>query len=1739
MISNILLRGFKLKFKRLAVLIIIFTIIFLTSAVNATDIEYNDNHTISEDYSNLQLNDIDDVLSQNSKNIYVDDINGDDSNNGNTKEASVKSLTRALELSNDNDSIYIADGVYTNSKNTKISISKSINIIGSADTTFDGENSNYIFNISDDVKVTIKNIKFIKAYKISPYYNPVCMYGAALEINKATVTIDNCSFIKNHIGIHVSLNVVNYGGAISNFGDLTILNSYFDSNYVASDSGLYSYGGAIYNKGKASIKTTTFTNSTTMVYGNGGAIYNDGTMLIDKSIIKNSYSAQQSKGSAIFNAGTLTLTNSIIENNTVTRTNFNDIYGTIYNYGPLTAYGNIFRNNTGIYEAPNDNYKGSPTIFNIGDINATYNVFMNNAPFNGISTDIYVYGGSVISLDDNWWSTNDKPDKSKINLVEEVRSWFVFNMSPEYSPIGIGESIDILSYWSLSSTLTPKINKFPVLNVTFTNGQIISVTPLTDGEAVFKFNTSQLKGYYNVTATIGEFEKTVLVDVGKLVSNINVIVTDNVTYTDDIHLNVEVTGADGKIPTGVASLTIDKTVYIINLTNGKGSLNLSKLNPNNYNFKIAYEGNENYFKAFKNVNVTVNKAPTSLKVYFPDIKIDQKAMVTINLGPSGVQGQAYLLINGVRKKILYLYNGNTTVAVSNFAEGEYNVTVEFFGTNYYSASTASTTFKVTKYEAELNLTAKDISLGENQIISIKVNPSDLRGEAILNINGENRTIFLDSETTNITISGLNYGTYDIWVYYPANQKYSAFNTSASFKVLRTLTKLDVNIIEDGFNGTITVKTNYTDCYGSIGVYINYRLYYAELIKGVANFKVTFDKGTNYIYVFYEGDSKYEASNWNTTLGVAEDFILIGENTTAYEYNDFNYIIHLIEYNGIPMPNRVVSVKFNNKEYFITTNDDGIAKLLLNLNKGLYTITATYKNQTVSNNIQVKQVKFNVTSENITYMTNETITVEFDNNITGEVNLILNDINQTVSIADSKAIFTVPDLKVGSYTAYLKYIKNTHVSDIVSTTFEVKKANPIISTDIGDLVYNDNKTVSVKLPYTATGEVTFTLNGVSQTKQLKDGVIFIDLVGLEKGTYNVTISYDGDSNYNHAYLNLSFNVKDSYSDINLNINDAEYGKNFTVTAVLNETTTGNIVFSVANLTKTVEIKKGQANWTFTGLNSGKYEIKAYYAGDSTFISSTNTTSFNVLKTNSTLELFVNEVYLGENILIYALTSENATGSVSFSILNYYSPRNKAISNGVAVWYISPLNTGNYTIQATYSGDDNYCSLNATYSLSITQRKAVLNVEIDDVTVNDRVIVKTRLTSNGEGITDQVLLTINGRLYRINVKNGVGNLVIGRMNIGNYEYSAVYEGNANFSKSSCSGEFKVADILNLTINTNNVSYYYGANRNFIVSVVGDTDKPISNVDILVKIGTVIYNLTTDDEGKISIPINLNLGNHTVEISFEGNSRYNPAFKTANIEILSTVEGIDVVSIYGSSAQFFAILTDSNGKALGNREVRLTVGSNSYTVRTFPNGIVRVNIKFTPGRYEIVTTNPVTGQQITNTLFIFVKLMENRDVVTYYGNDQVYRVRAYDNEGNPVGEGKIVTFNVGGKTYNIKTDKNGYAVCKVNLKPNVYTITATYDGFKVSNYIVVKPVLTAKNISVKKGKVIKFKAKLVNKNGKALKGKKIKFKFNGKLYKVKTNKKGVATLKLKFKLNVGKYLIKVSYSKSKLKRIIKIKK
>ena len=262
------------------------------------------------------------------------------------------------------------------------------------------------------------------------------------------------------------------------------------------------------------------------------------------------------------------------------------------------------------------------------------------------------------------------------------------------------------------------------------------------------------------------------------------------------------------------------------------------------------------------------------------------------------------------------------------------------------------------------------------------------------------------------------------------------------------------------------------------------------------------------------------------------------------------------------------------------------------------------------------------------------------------------------------------------------------------------------------------------------------------------------------------------------------------------------------------------------------------------------------------------------------------------------------------------------------------------------------------------------------------------------------------------------------------------------------------------------------------------------------------------------------------------------------------------YNSGMDYEARFIDSLGNPLSNRDVVISVGGVDYTVKTDSEGVARLNVKLPVGDHTVSMVNPLTGDETHSNLTISARLVGNKNIVTDYNSGYLYKVRVIGDDGSPVGAGVKFTVPINGKKYTYVTDKDGYITIKIgkSYAPGKYKITLSYKGVTSSKTITVKKILKVKTVK-KSNKKIVLRAtlklskanKYVNKKAynkkSALKNKKITVKFNGKTYKIKTNKKGIAKFtinkKMLNKLKSGKkYKVVFKYGKDIVNRYVKIK-
>ena len=1620
-----------------------------------------------------------------------------ESENANDTLKDVASQSFSDNLDTSNATVYLPDKVYTEHD---ITINRSARIIGSNDTVFEGKSQNSLFTITGNAQVTFENIKFNNFIKQSN--------GAVFDIKKScSVILINCTFTNNSM-------------AINNRGSLEIYDSYFYNNSLTSQN---SHGGAISNDGKLYVENTIFTNSYGPRYSNGATIYNNGEMTLNNSTISNAYAAEDSKGSAIFNNNLCLLTNSIIENNMVERYNFNYMHGVIYNQGNLTAVENIFRNNSGKYVKPNTWYEGSPNIYNVGNINLTYNAFIGNVYFKGLSVDVFNNGARYISLERNWWQTNENPiEANRINEGNTIDSWVVLDITPEYSALNINDSALISAGFRLNDGSKIQSDFFSSFAIT-----------LFDGEGYwgdsFIFNRTQKKGQYAVTASVCNFTKSATVDVGKIPVYVGITTDANITFPDDVRIDFT-----SNVNRNV-TVSINDEKYQVTIRDGRASLTIRNMNAGTYDLSVVYEGDEDHFRAFNSTKVTVNRMPVALTLEnVSDIRADEQMTAVIILNPNVSPVTAELFINGVFNKTIYLYDALNNLTFKNLRQGSYMISVSIAGGENYFSANASKTFHVGRYDPKLNISVEDILLGENA--TARISAYNFTGNVVLSVNGVSTTVFISNDT-NITIPNLEGGLYSASVIFDGDSLYLPSNSTATFRVIRNNPEFNVEITREDKRAHVHVSAN-ESCTGQIGLFVNFVKYYQNLTRGKASFDVGLDSGTNYIFVFFEGDRNFENATYNTTVIIDEEFTIVGEDTEAVEYNNFTYSIVLVEKNRITMPNRNVTIVFDGQIYNVVTDRNGVAGITLNLASGTYTITASYLGRTVTNKISVKSIDYDLKTEDIEFGETESVEVIFNANVTGFVSFKIGNITQNVQVSGSRAQLNISDLSVGRYGIKATYFNDVFTSKTVGSAFEVKKATPRFDIKADNILPGEVEKIEITPLNGFKGNITVSVDGKNYPIEINGSIAVLSITNLEIGVHNLSITAQANENFTDFTYSGIFSVRNRTSAIFLNIANSYFGEDAVINAVLDSDAGGKITFRVSDKSATVDVIDGQAKCIFKGLGAGTYRVDAEYEGDLKFAHSSAYGFFRVLKANSTISIITDEVELGQNIMIYAVVSPNATGKVYFSMVGYYSPRAKQIENASAFWYISPLEAGKYTVIASYTGDANYNPANATFILKVSKTKSILSVSINDASINDRVTTHVKLNDiDGEAISGNVVLKINNRQFTIKVNKGSATFVIGKMNPGSYMFQAVYEGDDSYSTGSTGGRFIVAEnLLESNLTAGDIVAYYKGEQDLKLTLTSN-GKAISQATLRINVNSRSYIVTTDNSGKVSLNLNLAPGKYVANVSFEETLSHQAALTTASITVHSTINATDVLKLYGTGTQYFALFYAPDGSALGNTEVSFTLNGKVYKVKTLPNGVVRLNININPGTYKITAKNPSSGEKVSNKVRIYAKIMGNKDLTQYYGASKTFKVRIYNaSTGNPVGKGQTVKFKVNGKTHKAKTDRKGYASLKINLKAGKYKITTVYDAYNVSNRIVVKSVLSAKNIIGKNVRNLKFKVKLVNKNGKALKGKTIKFKFRGKAYKAKTNRKGIATLAVK-NLKVGKYKIKSVYGKSSITRSIKI--
>ena len=1557
----------------------------------------------------------------------------------------------------------------------------------------------------------------------SKFTNNKAQYGGAAYFNKGFVTITDSVFENNVATAE--------GGAVdfshASVKDLVV--SINNSSFVGNKAPV---AGAIFTNVDSKITNSNFTKNTA---SKGGAVLNENgaKLTVDNSTFKDN--AADSYGGAVFNNGELVVSDSVFDSNDIVNRGSAGVdYGgaAIYNWenAKLDISKSNFTNNIKNY-VNGDRLVGAVTTIGNATISDSY--FVNNSGR---------WGGAL--------AATGGVSGSAINTIDVDGTKFVNNTA-----LYGGAMFVWASNYTISNSVFDNNSAFGKgdMSPNNNNGGALVVTQdnIPVSGKIVNSNFTNNKAQYGGAAWINE--GTVDIDGSNFINNTATAEAGAIGF-DSQYIKIIATVDGSKFVNNTAGsragaiynlgdLTITCSefdnnkaqfgdiIYNNNLGNKEGILSINGNKYSNFTENkapIINIGDINTISSTGGIIVTVLDNKT-VNVCYGDVVTLHATVVADGVLVAGQK--LFFVIDNVEYIANSLGNGSYIASYEVKDVGSKTVGIVYDGSD---VNIKTGMLNVSKANPDLTVGALNITVGDLEIITV-TGPKDATGLITLTLNGIDYILPIYNGEAKFYFQDLAYGTYDVSASYSGDNHYVAAENSTVFKVDKVSANLNIHVedITFGENGLVII-TLPSDIDGSIvTVNVNGKVYPVDIENGFGKLPLReLDAGDYTISAAFAGNDKYlpGVSNALLTVSKADPALNVLISDVGYD-GVFNINVALTGVDAIGLNGNVI-VTVNNKDYSVNiVNGKGTA-VGVKLAAGTYDFTAAWAGNDNYNAVgdsgkfSVAKVDsiIDVAVSDIKVGEDAVISVKLLSDATGSVTVTVNGKDYTANVVNGRATVSVSDLKAGNYDVVAKYSgDNNYNAAVATSSFTVSKVDSTMDVTINDIVFGGDLTVDVVLPVDATGEVIITVDGTSYTAGINDGKATQVVKDLTAGSHVVVVKYAGDDKYIGVEVAENVNVAKAQPVLGVVIADVDYGNGFvieaTLTGVNGAPLSGNVIVTVAGKEYTVKVTDGKGIATGDKLAAGTYAFAAAWAGDDNYNIVTENGDFKVNKIDSSVAVNVNNIKVGEELTITVNVPFDATGDVTVSVDG--KEYNVAIENGKAVKTIADLKANDYTVTVKYSGDNNYNANQNTTEFTVSKISDYnMNITVPEFKEGVNSTINVVLPKDATGT---VTVEIGGKNYTANVTDGVANVIIPGLGVGDYNITTTYSGDAKYDLMTKKGNITVIPNVDVNLDVDDVVMVYHDGTRLVAKLTDYQGKPIVNATIYFNINGVNYARTTDANGTASIALNLESGAYPVIVAYNGSASYSKISKNITVTINPSIIADDLVKMYKNDTKFSAKFLGSDGKVLANTTVKFNINGVLYTRTTNNDGVGSLAINLRPGEYVLTAYNPVTGEQ--QGFNITVKsLIVTQDLTKYYMNASSFQATIYDKNGS-LAVGKNVTFNINGVFYTRTADENGVVSLAINLRPGEYIITTIYEGLDIGNNIVVLPTLVTHDINMTYMDGSKFTAQTLDGHGKPLANQNVSFNVNGVFYHKVTDDNGFASLTIR--LMSGKYIITSSWN------------
>ena len=1153
--------------------------------------------------------------------IFVSKSEGDDSNNGISRQTPVNTIKKALELAGDCQSILIMDGEYSEG-NLQIDYDLLIKGEGNAALT---NSTSFTVNAEN---FTLKNmqIKNIASETFIKHANGNLIIDKCIFNNNSAEKLIDADKVNITRSIFTNNNLIIYNNGFTVIKNSILLNNtkIIDNNVDNIDLDYNWWGNTLNNVSKPSelnINNWLVLNATT-----------------NKDSLENGQSAIVQFGIYLFENNKITRYNDLIKFNlkinafnASVNKNIIDYDGKItYTQTGLTdslltaSYNNVAIN------LPFRFLKSSPNLsIKFSDIRYNDDLIIRVSAPGDITGDVSVTVGG---------ETTTKPLVNGVTFTFRYLEAGNYNITVNYGGDGkylsqvIKSAVNVRKYDSTTHISIGSVSVGEDLKITVTTSRgttgkvnltindFSEILTLANVEASYTFKNIP-RGDYLITAYyMGDDRNLPSKDQYFLeVDNLNPHLSASIANTSYGEMAVIDITLDNDAA-GWVSATIDGITNSSEVINGRSKIYLKGAEAGiNRNVTIFYSGDNTYFNRTITANMTVFKNNFTFNISSEDIFIGHDAVITIKV-PLKTTGN--FTINGVVLSIPM--SGEVSYTFEDLEVGEYTVTAVYNGNNYFTVEN-STSFKVFEYPSpqwtndgvDTQNTQKTDYVGHSTGYVSWVDQVNSTIIANLVIDSEGN---LYMATTNGIYSYDSEGNLR-WIYVSDGR----IGNFSGLAIGRDI------IISPRAGDTIYLIRNVMDLinqttgekYGSSNIYQASSIY-VPIIDSNA-------------FIYTVGEYNFEGNGYNLVItpfkiwenggqpiqvslgkikpiaapSVNEDMmVVLGEGTLMI------FDAHTLSANSMKNGN------FKNVRPVI--GDGNIVYTILGDSIIAYTIDGSQSGSKIPITGGSGERLLIDNELNLLYATNAEGHLYSYDLFTREETLIsdlsitsgiLIDGNHNLYFASNNVFYSItPEGKVLWKSDLGSNITGTPVMNKDGVIYVTSKDNklfalsdvtlddPELEASASDIVQGEDVVITIKINSQTTGNISFTINNVDYSFETSNGTIVCRIPNLKAGTYNINVAYPGDLRFNSSTKTVTFTVK-AVASLTAQVSGS------TVTFTLPSDATGTLTIKVNGNTYTKTLTNGKATIT---LADGTYSITVTYPGDNKYASLTKTVKVTVKK-----------------------------------------------------------------------------------------------------------------------------------------------------------------------------------------------------------------------------------------------------------------------------------------------------------------------------------------------------------------------------------------------------------------------------------------------------------------------------------------------------------------------------------------------